>query len=118
MAEIALSRAVRGTREILRDTLMGRGLRGRLADFKVPRVIRFETTLPREDSGKIIKRKLREPYWADTGRLDWRECLAVTGEALARQMDPFIFVFDDPANDVRAPAMPLQDRHGSIGVSF
>jgi len=43
-------------------------LRERLADFKVPRVIRFETALPREDSGKIIKRKLREPYWAETGR--------------------------------------------------
>jgi len=40
----------------------------RLADFKVPRVIKFETALPREDSGKIIKRKLREPYWAQTGR--------------------------------------------------
>jgi long-chain acyl-CoA synthetase len=40
----------------------------RLADFKVPRVIKFETALPREDSGKIIKRKLREPYWAQAGR--------------------------------------------------
>jgi long-chain acyl-CoA synthetase len=43
-------------------------LRGRLADFKVPRVIEFAAALPREDSGKIIKRKLREPYWAETGR--------------------------------------------------
>ncbi len=43
-------------------------LRGRLADFKVPRVIKFETALPREDSGKIIKRKLREPYCVDIGR--------------------------------------------------
>ena len=43
-------------------------LRERLADFKVPRVIEFDTALPREDSGKIIKRKLREPYWAQTGR--------------------------------------------------
>jgi long-chain acyl-CoA synthetase len=43
-------------------------LRERLADFKVPRVIEFATALPREDSGKIIKRKLREPYWAETGR--------------------------------------------------
>jgi long-chain acyl-CoA synthetase len=43
-------------------------LRGRLADFKVPRVIAFEANLPREDSGKIMKRKLREPYWAGTGR--------------------------------------------------
>ncbi len=40
----------------------------RLADFKVPRVIRFATGLPREDSGKIMKRKLRDPYWEATGR--------------------------------------------------
>jgi long-chain acyl-CoA synthetase len=31
-------------------------------------VIRFERDLPREDSGKIIKRKLRDPYWAAAGR--------------------------------------------------
>jgi long-chain acyl-CoA synthetase len=43
-------------------------LRERLADFKVPRVLRFEAGLPREDSGKIMKRKLREPYWAEAGR--------------------------------------------------
>jgi long-chain acyl-CoA synthetase len=43
-------------------------LRERLADFKVPQVIKFETALPREDSGKILKRKLREPYWAEAGR--------------------------------------------------
>jgi long-chain acyl-CoA synthetase len=43
-------------------------LRERLADFKVPRLIRFENNLPREDSGKIMKRKLREPYWAAIGR--------------------------------------------------
>jgi long-chain acyl-CoA synthetase len=43
-------------------------LRGRLAAFKVPRAIVFDTTLPREDSGKIMKRKLREPYWVSAGR--------------------------------------------------
>jgi long-chain acyl-CoA synthetase len=43
-------------------------LRERIADFKVPRLIRFDTELPREDSGKIMKRKLREPYWEATGR--------------------------------------------------
>ena len=32
------------------------------------RTIRFETGLPREDSGKIMKRKLRDPYWEATGR--------------------------------------------------
>lgn len=39
-----------------------------LARFKVPRVIEFAESLPREDSGKIFKRKLREPYWRDAGR--------------------------------------------------
>ena len=43
-------------------------LRGRVADYKVPQVIKFETALPREDSGKIIKRKLRAPYWAQPVR--------------------------------------------------
>jgi len=36
----------------------------RLARYKIPKRIRFVAHLPREDSGKIFKRKLREPYWA------------------------------------------------------
>jgi long-chain acyl-CoA synthetase len=40
----------------------------RLASYKVPRVIELRDELPREDSGKILKRALREPYWAATGR--------------------------------------------------
>lgn len=43
-------------------------VRQHLADFKVPRVVEFLSDLPREDSGKIFKRKLREPYWKGTGR--------------------------------------------------
>ena len=43
-------------------------LRGRLAGYKVPRRVEFADDLPREDSGKIFKRRLREPYWADAGR--------------------------------------------------
>jgi long-chain acyl-CoA synthetase len=38
-------------------------LRGRLANFKVPKEIQFLAALPREASGKIFKRKLRDPYW-------------------------------------------------------
>ncbi len=38
-------------------------LRGRLANFKVPKNIQFFDALPREASGKIFKRKLRDPYW-------------------------------------------------------
>jgi long-chain acyl-CoA synthetase len=43
-------------------------LRERLAGFKVPRQIEFRTELPRDDSGKIYKRHLREPYWQDQQR--------------------------------------------------
>jgi long-chain acyl-CoA synthetase len=43
-------------------------LAGRLASFKVPRVVEFRSELPREDSGKLFKRHLRDPYWAGTGR--------------------------------------------------
>jgi long-chain acyl-CoA synthetase len=43
-------------------------LKARIADFKVPRVIEFSDALPREESGKIFKRRLREPYWKDAGR--------------------------------------------------
>ncbi|WP_275428044.1 AMP-binding enzyme [Enterobacter hormaechei] len=38
-------------------------LRKRLANFKVPKDINFLDALPREASGKIFKRKLRDPYW-------------------------------------------------------
>ncbi len=39
-----------------------------LAGYKVPKHIEFGTGLPREDSGKIFKRRLRDPYWAKAGR--------------------------------------------------
>jgi long-chain acyl-CoA synthetase len=34
-----------------------------LANYKVPKVVVFEETLPREDTGKLFKRLLKEPYW-------------------------------------------------------
>jgi long-chain acyl-CoA synthetase len=43
-------------------------LRPRLANYKLPSHIEFRRDLPREDSGKIFKRKLREPFWAAAGR--------------------------------------------------
>jgi long-chain acyl-CoA synthetase len=43
-------------------------LKSHLARYKVPRRIEIAHDLPREDSGKIFKRRLREPYWSDAGR--------------------------------------------------
>jgi long-chain acyl-CoA synthetase len=43
-------------------------LRERIANYKVPRVVTFHEELPREESGKIFKRRLREPYWKGVGR--------------------------------------------------
>jgi len=37
-------------------------LRTRVAGFKVPRQIEFQSDLPRDDSGKIYKRKIRERF--------------------------------------------------------
>jgi long-chain acyl-CoA synthetase len=36
--------------------------RGRLAHFKCPRTVEFVSELPRQDNGKIYKRRLREAY--------------------------------------------------------
>jgi acyl-CoA synthetase (AMP-forming)/AMP-acid ligase II len=41
--------------------------RERLAGFKRPRSVDFVDTLPRNPSGKLLKRVLREPYWAGHG---------------------------------------------------
>jgi acyl-CoA synthetase (AMP-forming)/AMP-acid ligase II len=40
----------------------------RLASFKKPRSVDFVTELPRDAAGKLLKRRIREPYWAGTGR--------------------------------------------------
>ncbi|HEX9420656.1 MAG TPA: AMP-binding protein [Methylomirabilota bacterium] len=38
--------------------------RKHLAGYKVPREVTFHETFPRDNAGKLIKRVLREPYWA------------------------------------------------------
>ena len=43
-------------------------LKTSLADYKVPKHIEIQSNLPREDSGKIFKRRLRDPYWERAGR--------------------------------------------------
>ncbi len=41
--------------------------REHLADYKVPRSISFHDDFPRDLAGKLIKRQLRDPFWAGRG---------------------------------------------------
>ena len=43
-------------------------LDGRLARFKLPKTIDYVTELPRDPNGKLYKRRLRDPYWANRDR--------------------------------------------------
>jgi long-chain acyl-CoA synthetase len=42
--------------------------REHLAHYKCPSSVDFVERLPRDPNGKVRKRELREPYWADAGR--------------------------------------------------
>jgi fatty-acyl-CoA synthase len=42
--------------------------RGKLAGFERPRSVDVVETLPRNPTGKVLKRVLREPYWQGRGR--------------------------------------------------
>ena len=43
-------------------------LRQHVSGYKVPKRVEFAADLPREDSGKIFKRKLRAPFWEGQSR--------------------------------------------------
>lgn len=43
-------------------------IRGKLAGFKVPKVVVFDNNLPREDTGKLFKRRIRDLYWKESDR--------------------------------------------------
>jgi acyl-CoA synthetase (AMP-forming)/AMP-acid ligase II len=38
--------------------------RGKLGGYERPRSVDFINALPRNPTGKVLKRQLREPYWA------------------------------------------------------
>ena len=50
-------------RRALADDIIS-ATRDRLAHYKCPTSIDFVETLPRNPSGKVLKRELRKPYWA------------------------------------------------------
>ena len=37
--------------------------KGKIANYKRPKSVDFAQSLPRNPTGKILKRELREPYW-------------------------------------------------------
>ena len=43
-------------------------VREHLAGYKAPRSVDFVEQLPRQETGKLYKRLLRDPYWEGTGR--------------------------------------------------
>ena len=42
--------------------------RSRIAGFKLPKSVDFATELPRNPSGKVLRRELREPFWVGIQR--------------------------------------------------
>jgi long-chain acyl-CoA synthetase len=40
----------------------------RMAGYKVPKVVVFDDNLPREESGKLFKRKIKDTYWGDADK--------------------------------------------------
>ena len=67
-----------------------------MASFMVPRTIEFNDNLPREDSGKIFKQKLRARYWPE-----------------GRQIQ----AYSDPNRDVAGPLPPESfDHHLRVPV--
>lgn len=53
---------------MLAPELIEQRLREQIANYKIPKIFTFHESLPREDTGKIFKRLLREPYWATANR--------------------------------------------------
>jgi long-chain acyl-CoA synthetase len=68
LAVVQPAEGVEGSEELAAELMAF--CRDRLAHFKCPRSVDFVSELPREDTGKIFKRKLREHYRAASSRSD------------------------------------------------
>ena len=64
---LAFIQQVSASNALTADKLMD-WLKPKIAGYKIPREFRFQPDLPRDDSGKIVKRKLRQPFWEKSQR--------------------------------------------------
>ena len=79
--------------------------REKLAGYKRPRSVDFIDTLPRNAAGKLLKRTLREPYWAG---------LCAAGELTGvRQAANKLLSYQSFS---RAPPLPMGERVGVRGT--
>jgi long-chain acyl-CoA synthetase len=62
-AQVVAEAGVTLDAEAIRQTL-----RERIAAYKVPRRIDIVDGLPRDDNGKVVKRRIRDAYWSDKAR--------------------------------------------------
>jgi long-chain acyl-CoA synthetase len=65
-AIVELVEGARPSHELIGE--LGNWCADKLAGYKHPRSIGFLESLPRTDTGKLLKRELREPYWAGRER--------------------------------------------------
>jgi len=65
-AVVELADGVSAGDELSRDLI--EYVRLHLAGYKAPRSVEFTAHLPRTQTGKLLKRQIREPYWEGSGR--------------------------------------------------
>lgn len=65
-AVVELHEGYEGGDELTEEIIAWAGTR--MGKFKLPRSIDYVEALPREPNGKLIKRKLRDPYWEGVDR--------------------------------------------------
>ena len=65
-AAVELVPGVEASDELLAELVQH--TRAHLAGYKAPRSIDVVAVMPRNEAGKLQKRQLRDPYWADAGR--------------------------------------------------
>jgi len=59
---------VRGTNSNLTEDDLIAFARQHLAGYKLPKSVAFTEVLPRNPSGKLLKKEIRAPYWRDATR--------------------------------------------------